>query len=243
MTTSRFRCAIATSLPVAIAACHPSPEPPAAPAPEPDTAGVDLAGIDRAIAPGDDFFGYANGAWVKRTEIPADRSSYGTGAVLTELTARRTADLIKEAALHAPAGSDAQKIGDTYASFMDEDGIEAKGIAPLQPALDRIAAIADAGGLGRALGETLRTDVDVLNNTNDDTDNLFGLWVAQDLDDPSRYAPFLLQGGLVLPDRDYYLDPSKRMIEIRDHYRAHIATMLTLAGIGDADAKATGILA
>ncbi|MEO6325043.1 MAG: M13 family metallopeptidase [Thermoanaerobaculia bacterium] len=204
--------------------------------------GIDLAGLDRSVAPGDDFFLYANGTWYKNTEIPADRGSFGAGAQLGELTAKRTADLITEAAkTQAPAGSDARKVGDFYASFMDEAAIEAKGIAPLQPMLARIAAIKTAQGLAQILGQGLRADVDVLNSTNFYTDNLLGLWVAQDLNDPSRYLPFLLQGGLGMPDRDYYLDPSPRMAEIRTTYQAHIAAVLKLAKMADADAKATGI--
>ena len=204
--------------------------------------GIDLSGIDRSVAPGDDFFAYANGGWIKSTEIPPDRSSYGTGAMLEELTLQRTADLISEAAkARAPAGSDARKIGDYHASFMDEAGIEAKGLQPLRPTLDRIAPIADAQTLARVLGGTLRADVDVLNNTNLYTGNLFGLWVAQDLNDPGRYAAFLLQGGLGMPDRDYYLDPSPRMADIRVRYQTHIAAVLKLAGVADGDAKAARI--
>src|SRR6266436_2903993 len=93
--------------------------------------GLDLAGIDRSVAPGNDFFHYANGAWLKATEIPPDRSSYGPGEQLTELTAERTAELVRNSS-GAPAGSEARKIGDFYASFMDEDGIEKKGLEPLQ---------------------------------------------------------------------------------------------------------------
>ncbi|MCU1281962.1 MAG: Metallopeptidase [bacterium] len=208
----------------------------------PAPAGIDLAGMDRAVAPGDDFFAYANGTWMKTTEIPPDRASWGAGSALDELTAKRTAALIADTAkTSAPAGSDARKIGDYYASFMDEAGIEKKGKAPLEPALDRIGAIGDAAGLARALGASLRADVDVLNNTKLDTDNLFGVWIAQDLSDPSKYTPFLLQGGLLLPDRDYYLDPSPRMAEMRKKYQAHVAAVLTLAGIADAAAKATRI--
>jgi predicted metalloendopeptidase len=204
--------------------------------------GLDLGGMDRAVAPGDDFFAYANGAWLKNTEIPADRSSYGVGATLAELTAKRTAGLIAETAkTEAPAGSDARKIGDYYATFMDEAGIEAKGLAPLKPALDEIAALSNPRELAHALGATLRADVDVLNATNLHTDNLFGLWVAQDLSDPSRYSAFLLQGGLELPDRDYYLDPSPRMAEIRAKYQAHIAAVLKLGGIADPDKSAARI--
>jgi len=205
------------------------------------SSGLDLAGMDPSVAPGNDFFAYANGGWIKSHEIPPDRASYGTGAIVEELTAKRTAELIAEAAKDAPPGSDAKKIGDYYASYLDLAGIAAKGLAPITPALQRIAAIGDAHALAGALGQTLRADVDVLNNTNFDTENLFGLWVAQDLSDPTRYAAFLLQGGLGLPDRDYYLDPSPRMAEIRDKYRAHIAAMLGLAGIAGADAKAARI--
>jgi predicted metalloendopeptidase len=232
----------------AAAACNshsksatPSAPPPAdaATAHAPASPGIDLAGMDRAVAPGDDFFAYANGTWMKTTEIPPDRSSYGTASVLDELTNHRTAELIADTAkTAAPAGSDAQKIGDYYASFMDEPAIEKRGLEPLQPTLARIAAIKDAAGLARFLGSTLRADVDVLNNTHLDTDNLFGLWVAQDLSDPTRYSPFLLQGGLGMPDRDYYLDPSERMADIRKKYQAHIAAVLQNAGASAAEAGA-----
>ena len=208
----------------------------------PASHGIDLAGIDRSVAPGDDFFRYANGTWLKTTEIPADRSYWGVSGKLIELTARRTADLITEASkTEAPAGSDARKIGDTYATFMDEAAIEAKGLQPLRPALESLAAISEPLALARVLGGTLRADVDVLNSTNFYTANLFGLWVAQDLNDPGRYSPFLLQGGLGMPDRDYYLDASPRMAEIRTRYQAHIAAVLKLAGIPDGDAKAARI--
>ena len=230
---------------VAATACTPSAgvSTRSAAAP-PVSGGIDLAGIDQSVAPGDNFFLYANGTWIRNTEIPADRSRYGTGSVLEELTDKRTADLIAELAqTRGPAGSDARKIGDYYATFMDEAGIEAKGLQPLQPPLDRIAAVSDAAGLARLLGGTLRADVDVLNSTNFYTDHLFGLWVAQDLNDPSRYSPFLLQGGLGMPDREYYLDPSERMAGIRAAYQKHIGAVLTLAGVADADAKAARIFA
>jgi putative endopeptidase len=204
--------------------------------------GLDLAAIDHSVAPGNDFFRYANGVWLEHTPIPADRATYGVFAVLTELTAQRTRLLIERAATsQAPAGPEARKIGDYYAAFMDEAGIERRGLQPLEPQLARIAAITDSHGLARVLGGTLRTDVDVLNNTHLHTPNLFGLWVARDLDDPARYAAFILQGGIEMPDRDYYLDPSPRMQEVRAHYQAHIARMLELARVPDAAAKASRI--
>lgn len=237
---------------VLLCACSESSPPPSsgrAPATPPDAAqaaapplGIDTAGMDKSVAPGDDFFAHANGTWLKTTEIPPDRSSWGVLEMLAEVTTKRTQEIITGAdAAHAPAGSDTRKIGDYYASFLDEEAIEKKGLAPLQPTLDRIAAIKDAAGLATYLGTTLRADVDVLNASNFDTDNFFGLWVAQDLSDPSRYSPFLLQGGLEMPDRDYYLDPSPRMAETRDKYKAHIAAMLTAAGVADAAGKAPRI--
>jgi putative endopeptidase len=205
--------------------------------------GLDLAGIDRAVKPGDDFFAYANGAWIKATPIPPDRSAWGSGEIVIELTRKRTAELIQSAGNAAAPQSDALKIGTYYAAYMDEAAVESAGLKPLQPGLDRIATITDRAALAQALGATLRADVDFLNNTQLHTDNLFGLWVAQDLSDPSRYAPFLLQGGLVMPDRDFYLNPSQKMADIRTQYQAHIATMLALAQLPDATARATRIFA
>jgi predicted metalloendopeptidase len=215
-----------------------------APARAQTPAGMDLAGMDPTIAPGEDFFGYANGGWLAHTEIPVDRSGYGVDAQLSELTDQRTLDLIGRTAIEdGAAGSETRKIADYFETYMDEAKIEAAGLDPLAPILARIAAIADRRGLAAELGAELRADVDIFNNTHTHTDRLFGLWVAQDLDDPSRYAPFLIQGGLGLPDRDYYLSPSPAMAAIRAKYLAHIAAVLNLAGIGDAPAKARQILA
>ena len=231
------------------ATCAPAPRvaqaPPATAAAAATSSGVDLAGIDRSVAPGDDFFAWANGGWMKATEIPADRSSWGSGGEMTERTARRTAELIAGAATSKPpAGSEARKIGDTYSTFLDEAAIEAKGMSPLKPALEEIAAIADSRALARFLGSTLRADVDAFNNTDFYTGNVLGLWVAQDLAEPTRYAPFLLQGGLGMPDRDYYLDPSPRMAEIRARYKEHVAAVLRLSGdaVAEAEAKAGRIV-
>jgi putative endopeptidase len=204
--------------------------------------GPDLAGMDVRVAPGDDFYAYANGAWINATEIPADRSNYGNGAILSELTTQRVNELLKEAAAqHARPGSEAQKIGEFYDSFMDEAAIESKGLKTLEPDLKRIDGIFSRSGLAAALGETLRADVDVLNSTNLHTPHLLGLWVAQDLNDPKRYLPFLLQGGLGMPDRQYYLGTSPAMAAIRPQYLAHIATVLKAAGIDAADARAAKI--
>ena len=203
--------------------------------------GLDFAGMDRALPPGDDFFRYANGRWLATTEIPPDRSTWGISAELAELTLKRTADLIREADTSGAPGSDARRIADYYASYLDAARIERLGRMPLEPLLKKIDALEDRTALARALGATLRTDVDVLNNTDLHTGNLFGLWVAQDLSDPTRYSPFLLQGGLGMPDRDYYLNPSQKMAEVRTQYQAHIAAVLALGHIGGGEEKAARI--
>jgi endothelin-converting enzyme/putative endopeptidase len=198
--------------------------------------------MDRTVRPGDDFYEYANGEWMKRTEIPADHGETFPGMPVVDETDKRVEDLITGAAKGTAPGDKARKIADLYNSYMDEAGIEAKGLKPLQPHLDAIAAIRNKRDLARALGETLRADVDPLNNTNFHTSNLFGLWVAPNFDDVDHYTAYLLQGGLRLPDREYYLSDSDAMRDTRAKYQAHVATMLKLAGFSDADGRATRIV-
>ena len=217
---------------------------PAFAAPAPGDHDVDLKGMDKTVVPGDDFYKYANGTWLKDSQIPADRASYGPGVVLIEKTTEQVRTLIQDAAKGTPApGSDAQKVGDYYASYMDEAGIEAKGLEPLKADLAIISGVTDKASLSGYLGTTLRADVDALNATNFYTDHIFGVWITQGLQDPTHNVPYLMQGGLGMPDRDYYLDPSPKMAELRTKYQAHIANVLKLAGIGDADAKAARIMA
>ena len=180
------------------------------------THGIDVTGMDQSVVPGDDFFGYANGGWLKATEIPPDRSRYGIGAVLTELTQQQTRDILADAAAGKSAsGSGERKLGDYFASYLDEQAIASSGTAPLAGTLKSIEAIADRRGLSAWLGQSIRADVDPLNNTNFQTDHVFGVWVSQDLDDPAHYAPYLLQGGLGMPDRNYYIEASPRMEKMR----------------------------
>ena len=183
----------------------------------PKTHGIVLANMDHSVKPGDDFYHYANGEWIKRTEIPADRAEVGRFFRLADLSNKRTADLIAEIAKsNPPASSNTRKVADLYNSYMDEAGIEAKGLEPLRPHLEAIAAIHDKRELARALGETLRADVDALNNTNFHTPNLFGMWVAPGFNDSEHYTAYLMQGGLQLPDREYYLSDSEQMKKIRE---------------------------
>lgn len=212
-------------------------------APAPETHGIVVSKMDRSVKPGDDFYHYANGDWIKHAEIPADRSYIGVWDTLSDLSRKRTAGLIEEAAkANAAAGSNARKIADLYNSYMDEAAIEAKGLAPLRPHLDAIAAIRDKHELARALGESLRADVDALNNTNFHTANLFGLWVAPGFSDSERYAAYLMQGGLAMPDREYYLSDSESMRDIRSKYQAHVSALLKLAGFTDPDLRAQHVV-
>jgi putative endopeptidase len=205
--------------------------------------GIQIANMDRSVNPGDDFYLYANGDWIKHTKIPNDRAAVGVFSMLDDLSNKRTAGLIEEIAKsNAAAGSPQRKIADLYNSYMNEGTIQAKGLAPIKPHLDRIEAIQTKQELAHALGASLRADVDPLNNTNFHTANLFGLWSAPDFNDSAHYTAYLLQGGLQLPDREYYISDTEQMRKTRAEYQAHVAAMLKLAGFNDADARATRII-
>jgi predicted metalloendopeptidase len=209
---------------------------------DPATHDVDKGAIDASVVPGDDFFRYANGHWLKKTEIPPDRSSYGVWSVLFDRAQQRTRDLMEHAAASSPReGTDEQKIGDYFATYMDEQAIERQTLEPLRDTLASIEAMSDKHALAVWIGQHLRADVDPLNMTNFHTDRLFGVWIAQNLNDPSHNVPYLLQGGLGLPDRDYYVQQDARMDAIRKAYRGHIAKILALAGRERADPRADAI--
>ena len=178
--------------------------------------GVDLAGIDHSVKPGDDFNSYANGNWRKTAVIPADRASTGIFLQVFQKAEQRNADLVKAAAAgKAPAGSNERKITDYYAAFMDKAGIARHGLSPLKPELTKIDAIKTPANLASALGGQLRADVDPINATNFSTEHLFGLFVTQGLEDPAHSEAYLLQGGLGMPNRDYYLATDKEMAGFR----------------------------
>jgi len=195
---------------------------------------------DSSTKPGDDFYHFANGEWLK-TSVPAGRPTYDTRAILVTRTSQRVRDLIQAAAVdQAAKGSVSQKIGDYYASFMDETRIESRGMAPLADELSAISAIANKSSLSAYLGATLNSEVDGLT---DNADHVFGTWVNQSFTDSEHYVFHLLQGGLGMPDRDDYLDPSPKMVTLRGRYQSHIAAMLKLANIADSEDRAARILA
>jgi putative endopeptidase len=213
---------------------------PAAPAPVDQYTNTQSRDMDRSIKPGDDFYRFANGGWLGTNAISAGQQSLDTRAMLVEKTSQRLRDLIQDAAAaQSVKGSIAQKVGDYYASFIDEDGIEAKGLTPLVDEMATISAITNKASLSAYLGTTLNTEVDGLTAN---ADHIFGVWVNQSFEDPERYVFHLWQGGLGMPDRDSYLDPSPKMAALRAQYQAHIAAILKLARVADSETKAARIL-
>ena len=193
--------------------------------------GFDLAGMDKAIAPGDSFYGFANGGWSKATPIPADKSNYGLFTQLADLSDERTKQIIQNAANES--GVEAKQIADYYQSFMDEAAIEAKGTTPIDGDLKRIAAIKDAKGVAAefALAERHLGSSPI------------GITVAQDDKDPEHYIATVAQGGLGLPDRDMYDAKAAQFAAARTAYKKYVATLLTLAGGKDADKRAAAVYA
>ncbi len=202
----------------------------AAGAPRYGTFGVDLSTKDAAVKPGDDFWTFVNGGWATRTEIPADKASVGYGNVLTdeaEINVRAILDdMAKNPAKYGPTG---KQVGDFYASWMDEAGIEAKGAAPLKPYLAKINAVQNLTDL-----QTLFASVGYASPV--------GVGIIPNLADPTRYTAAVGQGGLGMP-RDYYLLEGAKYDGYRKAYRAYIEKMQTLAGIENAAAKADAIFA
>jgi putative endopeptidase len=206
--------------------------------------GIDKSLMDTSVKPGDDFDKYANGGWEKSAEIPADKSNISVFSVINDEAQKREAALVGDIAKSNPAaGSDEARIASFYNAYMDTNGIEKAGLAPIKPDIDRIEAISDKGALAEAIGRTLRADADPLNATNFHTENLFGVFVTQGFNDPTKTVPYLLQGGLGLPDRDYYLSSDPAMGKLRRDYTPYVAKILKLAGFPNPDARAAKIVA
>ncbi|MEQ8434199.1 MAG: M13 family metallopeptidase [Oceanicaulis sp.] len=200
-------------------------------APRFGTFGFDAAGMDRAIQAGDDFNRFANGAWLAATEIPSDRSRYGMFTLLSEEAEEHVQAIIDDAAAENGApGSNAQLVGDLYASWMNADAIEAAGLEPAQPYLAEIDAI-ESHDDAAALFATIHQN------------SPYGLAVWADPADPDVNALRLFQGGLGMPDRSYYLDDSERFAAYRTAYVAYINQIFDLAGLDYGDGAAEAILA
>jgi putative endopeptidase len=187
--------------------------------------GFDLTGMDKSVQPGDDFYAYANGTWAKNTTIPADKSNYGMFTALADLSQKRTQEIL-EAAKADPNSM----IGRAYASYLDSASVEAKGLAPIQPWLAKIRSV-DKAGLAALLAEADRSGVA----------HFFGGYVGQDDKNPDVYIYTIGQGGIGMPDRDFYLKDSERNTKLQAAYLKHLENVLALAGEKDAGVRAKAI--
>lgn len=198
------------------------------------TSGINKKNMDTKVNPGDNFANYVNGTWYKNTKIPADKASYGAFDMLYDQSQKDVKAIIEEAAKsNAADGSDEQKIGDYYASFMNRKDRDAKGVTPIQNELKAIDAITNYTDLAAFFGTANRTGINIP----------FNISVYTDFKDPTKYILITWQGGLGLPEREYYLSTDTKMADIRKKYLTHIEKMLQLAGIENPAESASKILA
>jgi len=206
--------------------------------------GIDLAGMDKSVKPGDDFNAFVSGGWEKATEIPADRTNLGSFTTVAIEVEKRNKALLQGLFDSNPAaGTNERRIVDYHNAFTNLPAIEQRGLQPLAPHYAEIDGVRDVGGLSRAIGKSVRADVDPLNATNLQTENLMGVFVAQALQDPNRNVAYLLQGGIGLPDREYYLSTAAPMVKTRDGYRKYLADLGAALGWPDAKARADRVFA
>lgn len=199
------------------------------------SSGVLMQNLDAAVRPQDDFYRHVNGRWLAATEIPPDRSNYGAFTMLQEGAEQDLLGILQSASERkdAPPGSDVQKVGDFYASFMDEATIEAQGLAPLREEFARIDAIASKQDVARFIGHAQRIGVP----------QPFVFFISIDDRDSSQYLSAVFQTGLGMPDRDYYLSDDARLKSVREKYRVYIKDVLAAADTPDATGVAERIFA
>ena len=188
------------------------------------TPGIDAKALNPATRPQDDLFRHVNGKWLDTTEIPEDKAIYGSFHMLADASEEAVKLILEEASAN-PAPGVSQQIGDLYASFLDEDKANALGAKPIEADLARIKGLNNLSQVTTMLGEFERTEVS----------GLFGMYVDNDPNDPTRYLVNLYQGGLGLPDEAYYREEKHE--SIREAYVVHIQKMLELAGWDQAGAK------
>ena len=198
-----------------------------APKPQYGAFGFDTAGMDRSILPGNDFYGFANGTWAKTTPIPADKSNYGMFSVLDDLSRERTRTIIEEQARNPNSA-----IGNAYSSFMDQAAVEAKGLAPFEPWLNEVRGIKSRNALAKLYSAADQLGIDIP----------YRMFIGQDRKNSDQYALNVIQGGLGMPDRDYYLSADPKLSETRAKYLQHLTNLLALAGEANAAARAKAIL-
>jgi len=198
--------------------------------------------VDPGIKPGDDFFAYANGAWLAAATIPPGKDRWAARDEITARTRTRLAELLDEAP-NGRAGSVARQVADFRAGWLNEAAIDAKGREPIGPLLASIDVIADREGLTRMIARSMRADVDPLNWGVYRSSSLLGLSVEPSIHGEKTYVAFLLQGGLGLGDRDQYLSADPRSLALRAKYQEYVRGLLAFAGCDQADQRAAAVLA
>lgn len=205
------------------------PNPSDAPVMEFGPWGLDLAHIDPTIAPGDDFFAYFNGRWLAETQMPPEYSRYGVFTLLAEKSQADIRALVEEfAAASHPAGSAEARIADAYRSYLDVEAMDAAGIAPALPLLNRISQAQDLKELASLFGEA-------------GFPSPLGVWVMVDQKQPERYVAGFGAGGIGLPDREYYLRDDEKSREIQAKYREYLGFLLKKAGYENAQEAASAV--
>jgi putative endopeptidase len=199
-----------------------------------------LAAAAHAQSPGDDFFRYANDDWLKATEIPAGKGAWGARAEIAEKTRQQLSKVLADAKA-APAGSDARKLSDFHAAYLNDAAIEARGLSPLAPVMARVARIRDKASLTRYLGSELGADVDPMNVGVFNSAHVVGLAVQAGNHGEAKYVAYLLQGGLGLPDREDYFGTDARTQAARDGYMTKIRSALERLQLPAA--RAEGVMA
>ncbi|HEA22109.1 MAG TPA: M13 family peptidase [Pricia antarctica] len=197
------------------------------------TSGIIMENMDTSVDPGNNFMEYVNGNWIKSNTIPADKSSYGSFNVLRDNAEDEVKAIIEGAAAgDFKVGSDEQKLGDLYASYMNIDKRNEIGITPLQKEFDKIDAIADYDALNTYFAYAIKRGINAP----------LGMYVEQDFKNPEIYTVYINQSGLGMPDKEYYLKTDKRSEEIKVKYMEHIGKMFDLAGLGNGTSAAATVM-
>jgi putative endopeptidase len=198
--------------------------------------------MDKSVKPGDDFYAFSNGGWMKNTPIPPDRSSIDAVSSADQERQKNMRALFDAIIKANPTSGNDALIANYYNAYLNTDAIDRAGLAPAKADLDAIARIADKRQLSAMIGSTLRADTDPINNAIYRTENLFGVFVTQGLSTPGEQLPYLMQGGIGLPEREYYLSNDAEMADTRNKYRTYIATVLQAAGYADPQGAAGRIM-
>ncbi|MEE9142535.1 MAG: M13-type metalloendopeptidase [Gammaproteobacteria bacterium] len=213
---------------IVLGACASAPKEPETPALD---LGINQESMDTSVRPQDDLFRFVNGTWLETTEIPADKSNYGSFSVLLDKAEEDLRVIIEETATtEHPAGTDEQKVADFYRAYMDTELVAQKGLTPIEQDLSRIHAISNHAELVDYIGYSQRTGIA----------DPFGFFVDNDLTDSTRYMGYMWQTGLGLPNREYYFDDE--FSDVRVAYVEYITDLLSLAGVDDAADKADTIM-